>query len=351
MKTAFYDGTKLLSLKDISGNKPELYLLDGNRTAGKTVFFNKLLVNRYLRGQGEFLLLFRDSTPLSAVHEGFFDDIKGLFFPNYQMTQTSMARGTIRVLLLNEKVCGYAVSMRSTELIKRMSHVFSSVTSILMDELQPENGEYNKNEVEQLFSIHTSVARGGGKMVRYVPTYLIGNGCSLINPYYVALDIHKNLRKDTKFLKGEGWVMEHYFNEVSQTKQENSGFNKALKNSRYKSFSEKNVYLDDNLAFVEKMPGNSSYLLTFRVDGKNYSCRLFEQTGILYVDDKIDPYFPVTIANSVADHSPSSKMGAIGFYYVKYLRNTFDAGNVRFKNLLCKNAFLDFICKISAKYV
>lgn len=34
----YYDGTKLLSLKDADGNKPEIYLCVGNRTAGKTVF-------------------------------------------------------------------------------------------------------------------------------------------------------------------------------------------------------------------------------------------------------------------------------------------------------------------------
>jgi hypothetical protein len=32
----YYDGTRILSLMDINGNKPELYLITTNRTGGKT---------------------------------------------------------------------------------------------------------------------------------------------------------------------------------------------------------------------------------------------------------------------------------------------------------------------------
>ena len=32
----FYDGTKLLSLMDTNGNKPEIYMCTTNRSGGKT---------------------------------------------------------------------------------------------------------------------------------------------------------------------------------------------------------------------------------------------------------------------------------------------------------------------------
>ena len=40
MENIFYDGTKLLNMKDLSGEKPEIYLCTGNRSAGKTTYFN-----------------------------------------------------------------------------------------------------------------------------------------------------------------------------------------------------------------------------------------------------------------------------------------------------------------------
>ena len=48
-KPIYYDGTKLLSLKDIDGNQPEIYLCTTNRTGGKTTYFSRLLVNRFLK--------------------------------------------------------------------------------------------------------------------------------------------------------------------------------------------------------------------------------------------------------------------------------------------------------------
>ena len=54
--TKFYDGTKLLSLKDINGNTPEIYISTSNRSAGKTTFFNKLCFNKYLKNGEEFMI-------------------------------------------------------------------------------------------------------------------------------------------------------------------------------------------------------------------------------------------------------------------------------------------------------
>ena len=78
--TKFYDGTKLLSLKDINGNTPEIYISTSNRSAGKTTFFNKLCFNKYLKNGEEFMILYRFNYELSECNHKFFDDIKSIFF-------------------------------------------------------------------------------------------------------------------------------------------------------------------------------------------------------------------------------------------------------------------------------
>ena len=45
----FYDGTKLLSMKDLDGCKPEIFMCTTNRTGGKTVYFIRLCTNKYKR--------------------------------------------------------------------------------------------------------------------------------------------------------------------------------------------------------------------------------------------------------------------------------------------------------------
>ena len=46
MESKYYDGTKLLSLNDIDGNRPEIYICTSNRSAGKTTWFNRYVVRR-----------------------------------------------------------------------------------------------------------------------------------------------------------------------------------------------------------------------------------------------------------------------------------------------------------------
>lgn len=41
----YYDGTRLLSMLDANGNKPEIYICTTNRTGGKTTYFGRLLIN------------------------------------------------------------------------------------------------------------------------------------------------------------------------------------------------------------------------------------------------------------------------------------------------------------------
>jgi hypothetical protein len=53
--SGYYDGTKLLSLKDLNGAEPEIYMCTTNRTGGKTAYFNRLVVNKFLKGQGKLV--------------------------------------------------------------------------------------------------------------------------------------------------------------------------------------------------------------------------------------------------------------------------------------------------------
>ena len=52
--TTYYDGTKLLSMKDLNGETPEIFICTANRTAGKTTYFGRLLVNRFKKDGKRF---------------------------------------------------------------------------------------------------------------------------------------------------------------------------------------------------------------------------------------------------------------------------------------------------------
>ena len=55
----FYDGAKLLSLTDITGSKPEIYMCTTNRSGGKTTWFNRYCLKRFINYGEKFMLLYR----------------------------------------------------------------------------------------------------------------------------------------------------------------------------------------------------------------------------------------------------------------------------------------------------
>lgn len=336
----YYDGTKLLSTKDINGNVPEIYLCTTNRTGGKTVYFSRLLVNRFLDKKEKFAILYRFNYELDNCAEKFFKDIGSLFFKEHTMTSKRLASGIFHELYLDDECCGYAISLNSADQLKKYSHFFSDVKRIMFDEFQSETNHYCADEIRKFISIHTSIARGQGEQVRYVPVYMISNPVSIINPYYVELGISSRLRADTKFLKGDGFVLEQGFVETASLAQKESGFNKAFKGNEYIAYSTENVYLNDNLSFIERPKGNGRYVCTIKYENRQYALREYINLGIIYCDDSVDNTFPTKITVTTDDHQLNYLMVNRTNPIIVTLRYFFEKGCFRFKDLQCKERLL-----------
>ncbi|MBO7734675.1 MAG: phage DNA encapsidation protein [Methanobrevibacter sp.] len=344
----YYSGTRLLSMKDINGNTPELYLVTTNRTGGKTVWFSNFCLDQFRKGNGKFALIYRYNYELDNVADKFFKDIGKLFYPNYGMRSERKANGIFHELYLYKNSdtsmqgvsCGYAISLNSADMIKKYAHFFSDTNRMLFDEFQSETNHYCADEVKKLISIHTSIARGQGEQVRYVPVYMLSNPVSIINPYYVELGISERLREDTKFLRGDGFVLEQGYVESASKAQKESAFNRAFSRNSYIAYSSECVYLNDNKAFIEKPTGSSRYLCTLRYNGTDYGIREFPEVGFVYCDDKPDMTYRNRISVTTEDHNVNYVMLRRNELFIANLRYYFEHGAFRFKNLKCKEAVL-----------
>lgn len=345
----FYDGTKLLSLKDINGDTPEIYACTTNRSGGKTTWFNRYCVKKFLAGEGKFGLIYRFNYELDNVADKFFKDIGGLFFPDYTMRSERKANGLYHELFLVNKEdtsknggvsCGYAITLNSADQLKKCSHFFSDIQRMVFDEFQSETNHYCSGEIIKLMSIHKSVARGGGLQRRYVPVYMISNPVSIINPYYVEWGVSSRLREDTKFIRGNGFVLEQGFVQGAADTQNMYGFEKAFGANQYNMYSAQGVYLNDNKAFIEKPNGKSRYLCTFKYKNSNFAIREFAEEGIIYCDDKADMSFPYKLSVTTEDHNVNYVMLKRNEMFLVNLRFYFDHGCFRFKDLRCKEAVL-----------
>lgn len=219
LKSVYYDGTKILSMLDINGNKPELYLITSNRSGGKTTYFGRLCVNRFKEKGEKFALIYRYNYELDDCAEKFFKDLSTLFFNGSIMTSKRRASGIFHELFLDDEPCGYAISLNSADQLKKYSHLFSDVERMIFDEFQSETNHYCSDEIRKFISVHTSVARGQGKQSRYVPVFMLSNPVSIINPYFVELGISERLKDDTKFLRGNGFILEQGFIETASRAQ------------------------------------------------------------------------------------------------------------------------------------
>ena len=241
------------------------------------------------------------------------------------------------------KSCGYAISLNSADQIKKYSHLFSDVKRILFDEFQSETNHYCDNEIEKFISIHTSIARGQGEQIRYVPVFMLSNPVSIINPYYVELGISTRLTKEVKYLRGNGYVLEQGYVDSAAQASKSSGFNKAFESNSYVAYARENVYLNDNTAFVEKPTGPSRYIATLRYNNNDYGIREFPNKGIVYCDDKADMSFKYKLAVTTEDHDINYVMLRQNLGFISNLRYYFEKGCFRFKDLKCKEALLKAI--------
>ena len=182
----FYSGTKLLSMKDIKGRTPEIFLCTSNRSAGKTTYFNRLCVRRWLKYGEKFMLVYRFNLELDDCADKFFKDIGPMFFPGMHMTSKRRAKGMYSELFIDDKPCGYAVALNNADAIKKNSHYFSDVVRMLFDEFQSETNHYCNDEIVKFQSVHKSVARGQGKQSRYVPVFMLSNPVTILNPYFIS---------------------------------------------------------------------------------------------------------------------------------------------------------------------
>ena len=348
MATEYYSCKKLLTLKDKNRQVPDIFISDGNRTAGKSVAWKTHLMNRYFNADSDinqFLLLYRNKYELSGCDDKFFGDIERIFYQGHTMTSKKIGEGIAVVLYMDGEPCGFATCLSMASKLKPMSGIFARVAHMLFDEYQDEDGKYLQDEVKKLMSIHTSIARGDGKQTRRVPLYMASNTVSVLNPYYDALGINKQLKSDTKILRGDGWVYERTFNENAKNAFQAQAFNRAFQHSDYYKYASENVYLNDNNALIEQPSGNSQYYLTIKYNGEWFNFRKYD--NVMYADEGADHGYPRRICFNVNDVT-DDRVVMVGRFdgNVMILREWFQTGRMRFRNLKCKNMVYDLLAYI-----
>lgn len=340
----FYNGDKLCNMRDLDGEVPEIVICCGNRTAGKSFYFKRKMILNFLEHGIKFIILCRKVNEMKGLFEAFMSDLKENVpgFEHLQESEESCQRGLYMKIYLNGEHCGYVIYLNSSDGIRRISSQFIDAGAVIFDEFQSETESYVDDEIRKFLSIRTSIARGGGKHIRFLPYYMVSNTVSVLNPYFVEMGIHKRVDGKTRFLRGHGFVMEITKNETAAKEIQQSRFNLAFSNSDYLKFAADNTYLLDSNAFVEKLDvKNFSYQATVISNGKFFGVWL-TNSGNLYVAQNGDSGYWLKFATSVSDMKPGVAHIRANPVLQEW-RVRFNMGYWRFQTLECKSVIIDLL--------
>ena len=343
----YYNSTKLLTMKDLYGRTPEIFMVCGNRTGGKTFNFKRLLINKFIKRKEKFCWLVRFSYEMDGIAENIFKDVGPEKFPGMVLSAKPVGKNLFMELFLDGESCGYCVPINAADTIKKYSARLSDVKHMYLDEFQSENEKYCPDEIRKFMSIHTSIARGGGAHIRYVPVYMSSNPVTLFNPYFAALGVTRRVQYGAKFVRGDGWVLEFDFNEVASTEYLESAFARAFSgNESSKAFSSYQATIDflkDSNSFIKKIDGPKQMVLRVVYNGVNYGFWKSEKYNCYYVSKQFDPGYLYPVTFNDKDHSEKIMFIERRSPFMKSMKQYFNSGAVFFEDLDCKNMFLEFM--------
>lgn len=333
----YFEAKPVTEFKDINGIIPEILIVDGNRTGGKTTAFSRMLVDDFLNNGKKFFLVYRYKSYLKNVSVSFFKDIQALFFEGHIMTQKAKNDNGYVELFIDGKSCGYAGALSMVSKLKLCSHVFNDVENMFFDEYQDENNMYLPEEPKKLMSLHTTIARGKGQPVRFVPVYMASNSVSIFNPYYKSLGITTKVNSKTKVLRGDGFVLLRLvLKEIAEAQRE-SAFNRAFVNCGYGESAIDNSFLNDDDFNVEKKNINTEKALFGFISSGDFFSVYFNDKEY-YVknggDRNISPCFGVFLKDR------GKNVGSIiNTNYQRRMKTEFENATVFFETQEAKHNF------------
>lgn len=263
----------------------------GNRSTGKSFYFKRQCIKRYLKTGRKFIYLRRMAEDIKQVMPTWGDDIMETF-PGYRIECLKN-----RIYLVKgededeeREVCGYTAYLRGTARLKSVPMV--DIDLIFYDEFLPDDNKYLEKsmpfyEPEMLMSLYLSVARGFGQVIRpEVQIVCVANNISMFNPYFTYF--HVDLTHNAKYKK-DGVYAERWMNETVANEMRKTHVGKFLSGTRYGEYALDNVALHDVYSHIAKPPACAIPIMCiYYIDWFT----VYQMDANLYIRKCNDPTFP-----------------------------------------------------------
>lgn len=282
----------------------------GVRGGGKTMNTLIKFIELYEKGKGQFVYIRRRAVDLEDACSGnkgggdLFSDIKKHgYFPNVELKSVPDKSGGYN-LYYNDKIMGYGRALSTA----RRSASLPDVERMMYDEflIDDQNGRdrylNHGNEMFLFNHLYETIARG-----RDIPVFFLGNAFSMVNPYFLDLDIRIDNPESNKIYKGKSWTVVFWKDEEYLASREKTQFYQATKDSDFSSNAFGNSFYLDRKDFIKKRSKDSEHQFSIVYLGKTYGVWVDWEKGTYYISTKgANTTRDKTISMSLADNKPNN---------------------------------------------
>ena len=319
-------------------NKPLSYnalfnFIVGNRGSGKSYGAKKRAIQLFLNEGLQFAYIRRYKEEYKDSANTFFDDIVvNKEFPEHEFE----VKG--RKFYIDGKVAGHGFVLSTSGKKKSMS--FPRIGFVIFDEfiLDP-NAVYDRylpTEVATLLNLYETISR-----LRTVPIFFLANALSWTNPYFLYFDVEQPFNRAKIKRKGDVLVQlvesQDFIDVKNQTR-----FGQMIKGTQYGKHIVNNEFLRDNKNFIHKPYQKMRYFFTIKAGGEKFGVYMVDGQGVMYVSDNYNEGYKLVYTTVLDNHEPNTMLlkGSNSPPF-KRLVTEFKRGNVRFKNIKCKNVIIN----------
>lgn len=297
MNNFYYNFDKLFSYNFL------IAFVIGERGVGKSFNSKVHAIKKFLKTGEQFIYMRRYKTELDTAMTTFWGDLQANNY--FDDLKLEVKKGkTITTLLCDDKICGYAIPLSTSNILK--STPFPNVTTLIFDEFLLDTGgthRYLKHEVTMFLDVIESV----GRLRDNLKVVLLGNALNVhASPYFAYWDLDLP-EGDNEFrtFKDGAIVVNYIRNLKYREAKKASRFGKLIDGTDYGKFAIENQILHENNSFISKRPSVSKIECLFIINGITFGV-WNGRDGYLYISDKFDPNCRFKFAFDFTDHTEST---------------------------------------------
>ena len=336
MSSFYYNFDKLFSYNAL------IMFCIGERGVGKSFNSKVAVLKKFLKTGEQFIYIRRYKTELDIALTTFWSDLEmNGYFPDHKL-QVKKSK-MLTELLCDGKVCGYAVPLSTSNILK--STPFPKVKTIIFDEFLLDSGgthRYLKHEVTMLLDVMESVFR-----LRDGQVLMLGNALNVhASPYFAYWNLELPTDGSEFRVFEDGAIVVNYIRNMEYREaKKKSRFGKLIANSDYGRYAIDNEVLRENYSFIAKRPQKSEFYGVVIVNG--VSLGIWNgRDGYLYLSEKYDPNTVHKFVFDYNDHTEGTIFTNVREnMYVHMMIRAYKQGWLKFENQKIKTNAISLLNK------